>query len=275
MQKTTAVVDFEAFLRASFPSHGNVFTTEDAVRALAGYTGASHWDASLVVDLRQLHHTLEQMQTYAARMLMEKREITEEGSRMTVMLPTTQDVFESDEVTWKSRHSSSPLPAKPCAEERKKICKQFRETGACKFGSRCLYHHSVPLNGNVSEPNVPKASVGYSLGIMNRCVEELQGLKLSDEASNSHSKGGKRAVLAALPSSTNNYSASPPMLSNAAPKVATETPQDPPKPLDSAACPTFTAMGSVVMVPLSLPNGIIYGYAPLPLQMPLVQYTPQ
>lgn len=34
-----------------------------------------------------------------------------------------------------------PAPIPP--EVEKKICKQFRTTGMCTFGSRCLYHHSI------------------------------------------------------------------------------------------------------------------------------------
>ncbi|RNF06434.1 hypothetical protein TraAM80_03901 [Trypanosoma rangeli] len=275
MQKTAPIVDLETFLRDSFPSHSNLFTTEDVVRALADYTGTLHWEASLAVDLRQSHHTLQQVQTYATKIMMEKREISQEISRTMAMLQTNEDVFEDKEAMWQSGEDSTPLPVKPCVQKMKKICKQFRESGTCKFGSRCLYHHSAPLQGHAAESNATKASVGHSLGIMGRCVEKLQDLKVSSEAFDLHSKRRKPAVLAALPSSTNNYCSSPLTPPNATLKVTTEMPQDPSNPFNYTACSTFTAVGSVVMVPLSLPNGTIYGYAPLSLQMPVVQYPNQ
>ncbi|ESL09141.1 hypothetical protein TRSC58_03145 [Trypanosoma rangeli SC58] len=275
MQETAPIVDLETFLRDSFPSHSNLFTTEDVIRALADYTGTFHWEASLAVDSRQSHHTLQQVQTYATKIMMKTREISQEIPRMTVMLQTDQDIFEDKEATWQSGKDSTPLPLKPCMNKTKKICKQFRENGMCKFGSRCLYHHSAPLQGHVAESSATKASVSHSLGIMDRCVGKLQDLKVSGEAFDLHPKGGKRVVLAALPSSTNNYCPSSPTPLNPALKVATEMPQGPPKPFEYTACSAFTAVSSVVMVPLSLSNGTIYGYTPLPLQMPLVQYPNQ
>ncbi|ESL10535.1 hypothetical protein TRSC58_01732 [Trypanosoma rangeli SC58] len=131
MQETAPIVDLETFLRDSFPSHSNLFTTEDVIRALADYTGTFHWEASLAVDSRQSHHTLQQVQTYATKIMMKTREISQEIPRMTVMLQTDQDIFEDKEATWQSGKDSTPLPLKPCMNKTKKICKQFRENGMC------------------------------------------------------------------------------------------------------------------------------------------------
>lgn len=38
---------------------------------------------------------------------------------------------------------SAQLPQDIPAAVERKLCKQFRTTGLCTFGSRCLYHHSV------------------------------------------------------------------------------------------------------------------------------------
>ncbi|EKF37774.1 hypothetical protein MOQ_002026 [Trypanosoma cruzi marinkellei] len=277
MKKPTVAVDLEAFLRASFPSRRNFFTTEDATRALADYTGASLWEASLaslVVDMRQSHHTMEQMQTYASRIAGGRRGNGEEGPRMTAMLPGNQDSHEGKEATWESGDGSvGSLPVRLCVERNRKACRQFWENGACKFGSRCLYHHSAPSRGHFAAPSVTKASVGHCLGIANRCVEELPRSDVSGGPSHLNSKGGRREMLAALPSSANNYSSSAPRSPSGALRVTTAMPQEPPKQLDGTACPAFAAFGGVVVVPVSLPDGSICGYAPLPLQMPLVRFT--
>jgi hypothetical protein len=39
--------------------------------------------------------------------------------------------------------ASAGCPTNIPPEVERKICKQFRATGVCTFGSRCLYHHSV------------------------------------------------------------------------------------------------------------------------------------
>ncbi|KAF5226544.1 zinc finger ccch domain-containing protein 14 [Trypanosoma cruzi] len=273
MKKPTVAVDLEAFLRASFPSRRDFFTTEDATRALADYTGASLWETSLAVDMRQSHHTMEQMQTYATRIAGGRRGNGEEGPRMTAMLPGIQDSHGGKEAAWESDDGSvRSLPVKPCVERNRKTCKQFWENGACKFGSRCLYHHLAPSQGHLADPSVTKASVGHCFGIANRCVEELPKPNVSGGPSDLNSKEGKREVLAALPSSANNYSSSAPRSHSGALRATTAMPQEPPKPLGGTACPAFAAFGGVVVVPVSLPDGSICGYAPFPLQMPLVRF---
>ncbi|KAF8294987.1 zinc finger ccch domain-containing protein 14 [Trypanosoma cruzi] len=192
---------------------------------------------------------------------------------MTAMLPGIQDSHGGKEAAWESGDGSvRSLPVKPCVERNRKTCKQFWENGACKFGSRCLYHHLAPSQGHLADPSVTKASVGHCFGIANRCVEELPKPNVSGGPSDLNSKEGNREVLAALPSSANNYSSSAPRSHSGALRATTAMPQEPPKPLGGTACPAFAAFGGVVVLPVSLPDGSICGYAPFPLQMPLVRF---
>ncbi|ORC90791.1 uncharacterized protein TM35_000072150 [Trypanosoma theileri] len=299
MDSSITVIDFETFLSASFPHHNNLFTTEMAIRALVEFTGLSQWEVSQVVDMQHAEHSLDEMQTYVGRLLEVNQSLCEEGRRMTEMLPTNSETLSpSKRHIWGNDDCPSPAPIEPNTESNKKICKQFRQNGTCNFGSRCLYHHSKPLQERRYDLPSVKTLPTPSLGIMNRCVEELEQLKLSDENQEQKSRFVKREMFGALPSSGNNYCTPTkktktllkgPAMTMTMSKTITTVQQEEKQPqqqhnhyqqeqveqveqhqqkvLDGITYQAFAPVNNVVMVPLSLPNGNIYGYAPFPLHV--------
>ncbi|KAH9580064.1 zinc finger protein [Trypanosoma melophagium] len=313
MDSSVAAIDFETFLSALFPVHNNLFTTEVAIRALADYTGLSQWEASQVVEEQHSHHTIDQMQMYVRRLVEVYQGLTEEQHRMTVMLPANHEALSPSEKKhiWGNDDCPSPAPIEPNVESNKKICKQFRQNGTCNFGSRCLYHHSKPLQERKYDTPSLKTLPPSSLGIMNRCAEELEQLKVSDESQERNSRFESREIFGALPSSMNNYCASTkktktPLKGAAVGMTSTTTtmpmtmiktfqqkqkqrassalllPQQQQEQLEQhqkvpegITYQAFAPVGNVVMVPLSLPNGDIYGYAPFPLHLTPTPVVPQ
>ncbi|KEG14874.1 hypothetical protein DQ04_00271080 [Trypanosoma grayi] len=279
MDMSSEASDFERFLSAFFPSHNGSFTSAAAVCALAEYTGVSEWEASKVMDMRQHQHSMGQMHMYAARLVGTGRTPSEERRRMTVMLPASGTASHIGKSVWGGDDSPSPSPVAPGAEQRRKICKQYRESGACTFGSRCLYHHAKPLAVCRPEPHLTKAPRAFSLGIMGRCMEDMQHLVISNRSPERSSKGDKREMLGVLPSSTNNYCSpvkSPKeSLKSGTGQLQQQQQLSPPlvRAQNTAVSPAFSAMGGIVMVPLSLPNGEFYGYAPLPLHTSQAQIS--
>ncbi|KAG8348550.1 putative Zinc finger C x8 C x5 C x3 H type (and similar) [Trypanosoma vivax] len=252
--------DFEAFLRVAFPTHDNTFTTHVATRALAEYAGVPHMDAAQVIDMNKSLHSMHNMKTYVRRLLDQAQCDSEVSQRMTVLLPPSKDIHNSGNFAWSNAPGASPSPTKPRAQSGKKVCQQFLVSGTCTFGSRCLYHHTMPERPVAADPHQGVSTNASSLPSHSaeNCVEELQQLRVSSDARwvapnetrsrPSHINTGidpaDGALSADVSSGVNTF------------------------------YPAMVPMAGVFMVPVCLPDGRLCGYSPLHYQMPQDHFTP-
>nr|CCC91093.1 conserved hypothetical protein [Trypanosoma congolense IL3000] len=247
--------DFESFLRISFPTHHGDFSTEMAVRVLVEYLGASHWECLRVVDAVQPTHNMECMKTYA-RHLRNLMQHHRGGELPVEVLPSAdRNSSRSPKFTLSDRGNINCVSAPFRQRHGRKICRQFRDTGTCTFGSRCLYHHTLWSPGRESRSTA-------SQGIVERSLDKT---KLVKSAPASPPMDSNRTVLAEVPFSYNDGC---PL--SAGPSTTPQIGEGPVRRLNTSGTAlllqaVMTPLPAVYMVPFALPGGEFYGYTPIQL----------